>query len=157
MTLPVPRIAGIGGGVGTTLVATLLAAPFDAGKYQAGDQVDVLVCESVTGSVANAIAAGMMQPIVPVLVVVDDCGRPWPKTVRQRVEMARPNFPRVVRVPWLERLRSVDDPHAVLAEALHSHTYLDEVPGWAMPTQKAAAELTAAVTTLLTPAQEVPE
>ncbi|UOT08469.1 hypothetical protein MPY17_40120 (plasmid) [Rhodococcus opacus] len=151
---PMPRIAGIDGGVGTSLVATMLKVPFDSGKRGPGEQVDVLVCRSVTGQIARAIATTMAMPVPPVLVVVDDCGQSWPKTARQRIEMARPNLPAVVRVPWIEQLRSVDDPHLLLAEALHGHDYLDEVPRWALPAQKAAQELVTAVTGLLTERHE---
>ncbi|GGG01410.1 hypothetical protein GCM10007304_14230 [Rhodococcoides trifolii] len=146
----IPHVSGVAGGVGTTLAATLLDIRSDYGVRRHGETVDVLVCRSVPSQIAQSIAASMSQGRPPVLVVVDDGPLPWPRTSKQRIEMARPNIPHIVRIPWIDRLRSLDDPHASIFEALHGHDYLDELPRWIRPVQIAAEQLTAAVTAVLT-------
>lgn len=149
--LPAPRVAGVAGGVGTTLVARMLDTAADYGQHRPGEAVEVLVCRSVPGQVATAIASATSLDVRPVLVIVDDCPqRDWLRTVTQRVEMARPNLPAVLRVRWIEQLRAVDNPHEALDTGLHAHQYREDIPRWCEPAFQDAAPLIAAVHTLLT-------
>jgi len=112
----VPRVGGVAGGVGATVVAALLQAA-DAGTVTAEgvDRVHVLVCRSTASSVQAAVVLAARMPLTPVLAVVADCGDRTPGSVRHRLHMAEPNLAGVVRVPWWPSLRELDDPASRVA------------------------------------------
>jgi len=152
-----PRVGGVGGGVGTSLVARLLggddAGVLDAGVVGPGTAVDLLVCSSTATSVRDAIALAAAAPGPVVLVVVADCGDREPATVKQRLRMAEPNLAALVRVPWFPTLRTLDDPAGHLIEV----AWGDRVPHRSERTAAGvAAALVAAVTPLLTAPRSPP-
>ena len=107
----VPRVGGVAGGVGTTVVSALLQCT-DAGVVNPDgtDRVQVLVCRSTASSVQAAVVLASRMPISPVLAVVADCGDRPPASVRHRLHMAEPNLTGIVRVQWWPSLREADDP-----------------------------------------------
>ena len=148
-----PTVAGIGGGVGTTTVAPVLGA-VDAGVWEPGTPVDVLVCRSVAHQLAAVTrAAATVQPS-PVVVVVADCADKTPAVVRDRARMLEPNVAAVVWMPWLAPLREVANPPVFARDAICDPT----PPRWALSARARREDLIAAVTTLITatPAQDTP-
>jgi hypothetical protein len=69
-----PIVAGAGGGVGATAVASALGA-LDAGRCRAGQPVHVLVCRLTMASIGDAHRAIAAAPAAPVLAVVADIPR----------------------------------------------------------------------------------
>jgi len=113
----VPRVGGVAGGVGSTVVAALLQCT-DVGVVNPDgtDRVHVLVCRSTASSVQAAVVLASRMSITPVLAVVADCGDRPPASVRHRLHMAEPNLTGIVRVPWWPSLRDLDDPAARITE-----------------------------------------
>jgi hypothetical protein len=116
MTSPgrwVPRVAGVAGGCGTTVIADGLGGE-DRGKYRAGSPVDVLVCRASVDSLGAAQVALSRTPTPPVLVVVDDVpGKALTRAARARLRLTEPHAAGVVRVPYVPELRQVHDPAEV--------------------------------------------
>lgn len=152
-----PRVGGVGGGVGTSLIARLLGGDddgvLDAGVISPGTAVDLLVCSSTATSVRKAIAVAAAAPCPVVLVVVADCGDREPATVKQRLRMAEPNLAALVRVPWFPTLRTLDDPAGHLIQV----AWGDRAPQRSERTAAGvAAALVAAVSPLLTAPRSPP-
>jgi hypothetical protein len=110
--LRAPRLAGVGGGVGTTTLATALRG-YDRGR--AADQgVEVLVARSTGGSLhqaATVIAwlASNSRPR-PVLTVVADQPAPIRGPLRARLRMIEPQVSALVVVPYVVHWRELTDP-----------------------------------------------
>jgi hypothetical protein len=110
--LRAPRLAGVGGGVGTTTLATALRG-YDRGR--AADQgVEVLVARSTGGSLhqaATVIAwlASNCRPR-PVLAVVADQPAPIRGPLRARLRMIEPQVSALVVVPYVAHWRELTDP-----------------------------------------------
>lgn len=113
-------VAGVGGGVGTSTVASLLGA-LDVGLWTHHPiAVDVLVCSPTSQSTARAeqaigqhlAAAGC----TPLLVVVSDGVRGVPADSRSRLTTLRPLCREVVHLPWVAAWR--DTVHPVLDLAI---------------------------------------
>jgi hypothetical protein len=110
--LRAPRLAGVGGGVGTTTLATALRG-YDRGR--AADQgVEVLVARSTGGSLhqaATVIAwlASNSRPR-PVLAVVADQPAPIRGPLRARLRMIEPQVSALVVVPYVAHWRELTDP-----------------------------------------------
>ncbi|WP_150116657.1 hypothetical protein [Williamsia herbipolensis] len=140
-----PLIAGMAGGVGTTVVAGLLGAP-DAGVWEPGMAADVLVCRSVAHQLAAVTRAAATLDPAPVVVIVADCAEKAPAAVRDRAHMLEPNVAAVIWIPWLAPLREVADPATAARDAVCA----DNPPRWAMAARLRREELLAAVTAILT-------
>lgn len=139
-----PLIAGMAGGVGTTVVAGLLGVP-DSGVWVPGMPADVLVCRSVAHQLAAVTRAAASLNPAPVVVIVADCAEKAPAAVRDRAHMLEPNVAAVVWIPWLAPLREVADPAAAARDAVCA----DHPPRWAIAARLRREELLAAVTTVL--------
>lgn len=139
-----PVIAGVAGGVGTTVVAGLLGVP-DAGVWVPGMPADVLVCRSAAHQLAAVTRAAATLDPPPVVVIVADCAEKAPAAVRDRAHMLEPNVAAVVWIPWLAPLREVADPAAAARDAVLG----DAPPRWAMAARVRREDLLAAVTTVL--------
>lgn len=117
-----PYVAGVLGGVGTTLIAQALQG-VDCGIYGAGRPVHVLVCRSTVHSLHAAQCALQATPAKPVLAVVDDVpgAASWGANTANKVTVTGPYAASIVRVPLVPDWREVQSPHAlarsVLAEA----------------------------------------
>ena len=145
-TVRQPVIGGIGGGVGTSMIATLIGG-LDVGVV-AGDGsqvVDVLVTESTASAVRAAIGAAMAMPVRPVLVVVAHSPEGWSPPVRQRLKMCEPNLPGVARVSWISALAGCDDPWTYVVE----HVFAQKPLKWALTTRKERGVILDAVTPLV--------
>jgi hypothetical protein len=119
-----PRVAGVGGGVGTTTVALALRARDDA-RYLAGRPVDLLVCRTTTVSVEDAWRAVAGAPEPPLLAVVADvpAGTRVPvlaRPVRARLEQLEPLVSALVAVPFVRAWRSTEDPYAEASHVLRA-------------------------------------
>lgn len=105
-----PRVAGVGGGVGTT---TLTAAVWgaDQGVYRGG-RVDLLVARSTLmslGAAQLALAAAPDPP--PLLAVVADQARGGvPTNAAHRLRMTEPLTAGVFHVPFVEAWRDLEYP-----------------------------------------------
>jgi hypothetical protein len=126
--LRAPRLAGVGGGVGTTTLATALRG-YDRGRT-ADQGVEVLVARSTGGSLhqaATVIAwlASNNRPR-PVLAVVADQPAPIRGPLRARLRMIEPQVSALVVVPYVAHWRELTDP---LAEAAR----LSECPADQLP------------------------
>ncbi len=139
-----PVIAGVAGGVGTTVVAGLLGVP-DVGVWVPGMPADVLVCRSVAHQLAAVTRAAATLDPAPVVVIVADCAEKAPAAVRDRAHMLEPNVTAVVWIPWLAPLREVADPAAAARDAVLG----DDPPRWVMTTRARREDLLAAVTTVV--------
>lgn len=139
-----PVIAGVAGGVGTTVVAGLLGVP-DVGVWVPGMAADVLVCRSVAHQLAAVTRAAATLDPAPVVVIVADCAEKAPAAVRDRAHMLEPNVAAVVWIPWLAPLREVADPAAAARDAVLG----DAPPRWAMAARVRREDLIAAVSTLV--------
>lgn len=106
-----PHVAGVAGGVGTSVVAAALGAA-DHGVYVFGLPVDVLVCRATVESLGKAHEAVQHTHTRPVLVVVADVPGGAAAGVRARVRMVHPYVEAVVVVPFLGQLRELSDPYA---------------------------------------------
>jgi hypothetical protein len=110
--LRAPRLAGVGGGVGTTTLATALRG-YDWGR-SADQGVEVLVARSTGGSLhqaATVIAwlASNSRPR-PVLAVVADQPAPIRGPLRARLRMIEPQVSALVVVPYVAHWRELTDP-----------------------------------------------
>jgi hypothetical protein len=110
MGMRVPRVAGVAGGVGTTLLADALHA-IDDGVYVDGP-VDVLVCRTTLTSLGDAHRALTQVPYPPVLAVVADIPDVVPSAVRARIRMVSPYLRDAVAVPFVGGWRNLDDPYS---------------------------------------------
>jgi hypothetical protein len=107
----VPRVAGVAGGVGTSLLADALHA-IDDGVYVEGP-VDVLVCRTTVTSLGDAHRVLALVPYPPVLAVVADIPDVVPAAVRARIRMvSRHAVLDAIPVPFVEGWRDVDDPYS---------------------------------------------
>jgi hypothetical protein len=119
-----PLIAGVGGGVGTSILAAALHAQ-DCGIYRGGRPVHVLVCRSTMSSIGNAQRALAAAPEPPALAVVEDIpGTGLPQAVRARLRMSEPHLSATVVLPFVPGWRDVDDPWAQASRLL----FLPEPP-----------------------------
>jgi hypothetical protein len=105
MQCQTPRIAGVAGGVGTTLLATALRG-LDNELY-GGGPVDVLVCRSTVTSLEETHRLIELMPCRPVLAVAADIPAYPPKPVRELIRMSLPYFHSVVAVPFVQRWRGL--------------------------------------------------
>lgn len=117
---------GVHGGAGvSTLVRLLdparsgLVVEWRTGMALVADRVPLLVARSTASGVAAA--AGWVtrwRPDLarPALVLVADVPFRTPQIVRYRVRALSSQVSAVVEVPWLFRLRYLDDPAEVLAD-----------------------------------------
>jgi hypothetical protein len=105
-----PLVAGAGGGVGASVVASALGAA-DAGLYRAGQPVHVLVCRLTMASIGDAQRAIAAAPFPPVLAVVGDIPRAGlTGGMRGRLRMTEPLVPATVMVPYVTGWRDLADP-----------------------------------------------
>ncbi|GAA4997644.1 hypothetical protein GCM10025792_55380 [Pseudonocardia tropica] len=119
-----PIVAGVLGGVGTTLLAEALHG-YDAGIYRAHRPVHVLVCRSTSNSLHSAQRALQYTPAAappPVLAIVDDVpNAAWGPNTQNKVHITEPYVSSVVRIPLVADWRDVESPHdraaTVLTEA----------------------------------------
>jgi hypothetical protein len=146
-----PRVAGVAGGVGTSVIATALRA-FDDELYDPGADVDVLVCRTTLTSMGAAHRCVAETPAPPVLVVVADINAPLPRPVRARIRMVAPHVHELVAVPYVGHWRHTADPYAEAAAVLSPE---GQVPRSLEDFAKAMHRLVAAVAPLLT-AQQPP-
>jgi hypothetical protein len=126
-----PMVAGVGGGVGTTIIASALHA-FDDDLYVDGSPVDVLVCRSTRNSVTEAHRALAHAPYPPVLAVVADlpAGAKLPLPPREVTALTRivePHVSGMVAVPYVSQWRTRDAPDCDAATLLDPNT---EIPQW---------------------------
>lgn len=113
--LEMPFVAGAGGGVGATSVASALGA-IDAGLYRAGQPVHVLVCRLTMASIGDAQRAIASAPFPPVLAVVADVPRAGlTGGMRGRLRMTEPLVPATVMVPYVTGWRDLADPWTAAA------------------------------------------
>jgi hypothetical protein len=113
--LEMPIVAGAGGGVGATAVASALGA-VDAGRYRAGQPVHVLVCRLTMASIGDAQRAIAAAPAAPVLAVVADIPRAGlTGGMRARLRMSESLVPATVMLPYVSGWRDVADPWTAAA------------------------------------------
>jgi len=113
--LEMPFVAGAGGGVGASVVASALGAA-DAGLYRAGQPVHVLVCRLTMASIGDAQRAIATAPFPPVLAVVGDIPRAGlTGGMRGRLRMTEPLVPATVMVPYVTGWRDLADPWSASA------------------------------------------
>ncbi len=139
-----PTVAGLAGGVGTTLIATLIGAT-DLGVFSPGETVDVLVCRSVAHQLAAVTAAAASMTPAPVVVIVADCADKPPRPVTDRARMLEPNVAAVLWCPWVPSLRAVAAPAAAARDGART----EPTPGWARGIRRCRDDLIAAVVDLL--------
>lgn len=140
-----PRVGGIGGGVGTSVVAALIEAQ-DLGVVTDAAAIEVLVCRSTASSVTKAIALATSVPVRPVLVVVDDCPNPWVPEVTARVKSA--DIDHKMRLRWIDPLRAAANPVQTAASAVWAQ---DERPRkWLLGLREDRDRLVTAVIDVLT-------
>ncbi len=115
--LRAPRIAGVGGGVGTTTLATALRG-YDRGRA-AEQGVDVLVCRSTGESlhqaatmIAALVAAGRPRPV---LAVTSDQPSPIRGPLRARLRMIEPQVNALIVLPYVGHWRELTDPLSEVA------------------------------------------
>ncbi len=132
-----PCVAGVAGGVGTSLLAAGLGG-VDRGIYRARTPVSVVVCRSTVSSVGGAARALQHTPAAPVLAVVADTpGAGLGSNTRNRLRSIEPHTAGIVHIPlvpeWRDRLRPIrraaalltldpaalSKPERALARALH--------------------------------------
>lgn len=144
--LEMPIVAGAGGGVGASTVASALGA-VDAGRYRAGQPVHVLVCRLTMSSIGEAHRAIAAAPTAPVLAVVADIPRAGlTGGMRARLRMSEPLVPATVMLPYVSGWRNLADPWTAAA------TWQQDPPPRPMRAFVAAIQrLAAAVTLLLRP------
>ena len=108
--VPTPVVAGVAGGVGTSLVAAALHA-VDGGVAQPGVPAHVLVCRCTVSSVGRAHSVLAELPSAVVLAVVADIPRAQhPRPARARLRMVEPYLRGQVWVPYVSTWRDQDDP-----------------------------------------------
>lgn len=125
-----PLVAGVMGGVGTTIVASALGA-YDDDLY-VGGAVDVLVCESTVASLTAAHHAVGRAEYPPILVVVADVPERsrvpvLPGPVKALARMVEPHVAAMVAIPFVPQWRLREDPCADAATVLLAGV---EVPPW---------------------------
>ena len=126
-----PLVAGVMGGVGTTIIASALGA-FDDDLYVAGGAVDVLVCEATVPSLAETHRCVGRAPYRPILVVVadvpDKCRLPaFPSPVKALARMVEPHVAVMVAVPFVPEWRLREDPWTDATSVLRAGA---EIPPW---------------------------
>ncbi len=139
-----PQVAGIAGGVGTTVIATLLGAA-DTGRWVPGSHADVLVCRSVAAQLAAVTRAAATITPAPLVVIVADCPDTPPTQVRDRARMLEPDVAAVVWFPWLAPLREAAHPEHTARDAACAQT----PPKWARTARLRRDSMIAALTDLL--------
>lgn len=139
-----PLVCGVAGGVGTTTIAAALQAR-DVGVYRGG-QADIVVCRSTTISVGAAHRVVGLVPGKPVLVVVADGPLRTPAPVKARLTMVEPHITALVRMPYVEHWRQIDNAFAQAAAVLRE---ADRVPKWLAPWAAALKQLIDAVLPLV--------
>jgi hypothetical protein len=145
--LEMPIVAGAGGGVGATAVASALGA-VDAGRYRAGQPVHVLVCRLTMASIGDAQRAIAAAPAAPVLAVVADIPRAGlTGGMRARLRMSESLVPATVMLPYVSGWRDVADPWTAAATWQQD----PRVPRPMRAFVAAIQRLAAAVTPLLRP------
>ena len=145
--LEMPIVAGAGGGVGATAVASALGAA-DAGLYRAGQPVHVLVCRLTMASIGDAQRAIAAAPTAPVLAVVADIPRAGlTGGMRARLRMTEPLVPATVMLPYVSGWRDLADPWTAAATWQQD----PRVPRPMRAFVAAIQRLAAAVTPLLRP------
>jgi hypothetical protein len=108
----IPRVAGVGGGVGTSTVAAAVGGR-DRGVFT-GRAVDVLVCRSTGESLIRAtraapcVAADGLGP--PVLAVSQDARSGLSRPTTARLRLIEPHACAVVLLPFVPRWREVASP-----------------------------------------------
>lgn len=117
-----PRIAGVAGGMGTSLLAEALRA-HDAGVYDDGP-VDILVCRTTVNDLGAVHQAVARAPYPPVLAVVADIPASLPSAVRARIRMVAPHVQAAVAVPFVMEWRAMDNPYAAAAQVLRPEVNL---------------------------------
>ncbi|WP_143695215.1 hypothetical protein [Williamsia sp. 1135] len=148
-----PVVGGVGGGVGTSLIAALIGAR-DAGVVDdQSDPVDVLVCRSVSSDLAAATRLAAVFMPHPVVVINADCGDKPPAQVRDRARMMEPNVPAVLWFPWVKELRALATP----IEAIRHDVVAEVPPAWVMRARSCREALVTAVLPLVTTDQPVDE
>jgi hypothetical protein len=112
----VPVVAGVGGGVGTTIVAAALRG-HDAGRVTAG-WPDILVCRGTLDSLrrAAAVLETADPDAFPVLAVTLDAARATRRPIRAHLERLEPDLGALVVLPCVRRWATLADP---VAEAAH--------------------------------------
>ena len=140
-----PHVAGVAGGVGTSLVVAALRG-IDDGVYLGGD-VDILVCQTTASSLGLAHEAIGRASKPPVLAVVADIPASAPASVRARVKMASAHVEAIVHIPFVPGLRHLVDPYAAARMVLCPGVAL---PKAVRPFASAMHRLAAAVTPLVT-------
>ena len=138
----IPLVAGVLGGVGTTIVASALGA-YDDDLY-VGGAVDVLVCESTVASLTAAHSAVGRAEYPPILVVVADVPERsrvpvLPGPVKALARMVEPHVAAMVAIPFVSQWRLREDPCVDAATVLRTGA---EVPSW-------LTEFAAAITSLV--------
>ena len=145
--LEMPIVAGAGGGVGASTVASALGA-VDAGLYRAGQPVHVLVCRLTMASIGDAQRAIAAAPTAPVLAVVADIPRAGlTGGMRARLRMTEPLVPATVMLPYVSGWRDLADPWTAAATWQQD----PRVPRPMRAFVAAIQRLAAAVTPLLRP------
>ena len=145
--LEMPIVAGAGGGVGASTVASALGA-VDAGRYRAGQPVHVLVCRLTMASIGDAQRAIAAAPAAPVLAVVADIPRAGlTGGMRARLRMTEPLVPATVMLPYVSGWRDLADPWTAAATWQQD----PRVPRPMRAFVAAIQRLAAAVTPLLRP------
>ncbi|WP_226358500.1 hypothetical protein [Pseudonocardia sp. ICBG601] len=113
-----PIVAGVAGGVGTTLVAQALRGA-DHGIYGCSTAVDVLVCRSTLYSVSAAQRALQTTPAPPILAIVDDVPHAtWGTNTTNKIRLTEPYVYRYIRIPMVAEWRDNPHPHAVAGNVL---------------------------------------
>lgn len=131
MSRPVrPLVAGVMGGVGTTVIASALGA-YDDDLF-VGGAVDVLVCESTVPSLTAAHSAVGRTEYPPILVVVADVPERsrvpvLPGPVKALARMVEPHVTAMVAIPFVSQWRLREDPCVDAATVLLAGA---EVPPW---------------------------
>lgn len=138
-----PIVAGVLGGVGTTLLARALQGR-DARIYGAGNPVDVLVCRSTAHSVYAAQCALQHTPDPPVLAVVDDTpGASWGQNTTNKIRLTEPHVKSVVRIPAISEWRDLESPCKAAATVLL--TAEPDLPKSLRPFHRALLDLVAEI------------
>jgi hypothetical protein len=146
-----PRIAGVAGGVGTTVLAHALRARDE--ELYGGGPVDILVCRSTTASLGDAHRAVAMAPGKPILAVVADVPAvfripAFTRPTEVRMRMVEEHVTAMIAVPFVLEWRAKDDPYSDAAWVLEPTSQL---PRYLTDFADAAERLSKAVQTLLSP------
>ncbi len=149
--LEMPIVAGAGGGVGATAVASALGA-VDAGLYRAGQPVHVLVCRLTMASIGDAQRAIAAAPAAPVLAVVADIPRAGlTGGMRARLRMTEPLVPATVMLPYVSGWRDLADPWTAAATWQQDPRVPRPMRAFVAAIQRLAAAVTPLLRPLATP------